>query len=114
MLHQVGVSFDLYYDARKHKIKMKFIAFIVTGKRENLTTMAAVFFFVTAHIKYRGADKSLAQPWTEKCCSDQTYNTVTRHVVQTTGTYSCCLYAISLDILLYVLVAVACFLPGSD
>ena len=21
MLHQVGVSFDLYYDARKHKIK---------------------------------------------------------------------------------------------
>jgi hypothetical protein len=21
-LHQVGVSFDLYYDARKHKIKM--------------------------------------------------------------------------------------------
>ena len=22
MLHQVGVSFDLYYDARKHKIKM--------------------------------------------------------------------------------------------
>ena len=24
MLHQVGVSFDLYYDARKHKIKMYF------------------------------------------------------------------------------------------
>jgi hypothetical protein len=23
VLHQVGVSFDLYYDARKHKIKMK-------------------------------------------------------------------------------------------
>ena len=23
MLHQVGVSFDLYYDARKHKIKME-------------------------------------------------------------------------------------------
>ena len=23
MLHQVGVSFDLYYDARKHKIKMQ-------------------------------------------------------------------------------------------
>ena len=22
MLHQVGVSFDLYYDARKHKIKI--------------------------------------------------------------------------------------------
>ena len=24
MLHQVGVSFDLYYDARKHKIKIYF------------------------------------------------------------------------------------------
>ena len=24
MLHQVGVSFDLYYDARKHKIKTPF------------------------------------------------------------------------------------------
>jgi len=23
VLHQVGVSFDLYYDARKHKIKTK-------------------------------------------------------------------------------------------
>jgi hypothetical protein len=23
VLHQVGVSFDLYYDARKHKIKKK-------------------------------------------------------------------------------------------
>jgi len=23
VLHQVGVSFDLYYDARKHKIKIK-------------------------------------------------------------------------------------------
>jgi hypothetical protein len=25
MLHQVGVSFDLYYDARKHKIKIKIL-----------------------------------------------------------------------------------------
>jgi len=25
VLHQVGVSFDLYYDARKHKIKIKYI-----------------------------------------------------------------------------------------
>jgi len=24
VLHQVGVSFDLYYDARKHKIKIKY------------------------------------------------------------------------------------------
>ena len=26
MLHQVGVSFDLYYDARKHKIKMWYMS----------------------------------------------------------------------------------------
>ena len=26
MLHQVGVSVDLYYDARKHKIKMYYTA----------------------------------------------------------------------------------------
>ena len=25
MLHQVGVSFDLYYDARKHKIKKSLV-----------------------------------------------------------------------------------------
>jgi hypothetical protein len=24
-LHQVGVSFDLYYDARKHRIKIYFL-----------------------------------------------------------------------------------------
>ena len=29
VLHQVGVSFDLYYDARKHKIKMKCILVVV-------------------------------------------------------------------------------------
>jgi hypothetical protein len=25
VLHQVGVSFDLHYDARKHKIKISFV-----------------------------------------------------------------------------------------
>ena len=25
VLHQVGVSFDLYYDARKHKIKINYL-----------------------------------------------------------------------------------------
>jgi len=29
VLHQVGVSFDLYYDARKHKIKT--FSFCVSG-----------------------------------------------------------------------------------
>ena len=28
MLHQVGVSFDLYYDARKHKIKTFQVAWV--------------------------------------------------------------------------------------
>ena len=31
VLHQVGVSFDLYYDARKHKIKIKICVFVVTN-----------------------------------------------------------------------------------
>ena len=31
MLHQVGVSFDLHYDARKHKIKTLNITLHVTG-----------------------------------------------------------------------------------
>ena len=30
MLHQVGVSFDLYYDARKHKIKIRMDQFVNT------------------------------------------------------------------------------------
>ena len=29
MLHQVGVSFVLYYDARKHKIKKKLCEYII-------------------------------------------------------------------------------------
>ena len=28
MLHRVGVSFDLYYDARKHKIKICFVSHV--------------------------------------------------------------------------------------
>jgi len=31
VLHQVGVSFDLYYDARKHKIKKKQV-FLTSAK----------------------------------------------------------------------------------
>ena len=30
MLHQVGVSFDLYYDARKHKIKIKTLVLLTS------------------------------------------------------------------------------------
>jgi hypothetical protein len=33
VLHQVGVSFDLYYDARKHKIKI----YSLSVRRENLS-----------------------------------------------------------------------------
>jgi len=65
--------------------------------------------------KYRGADKSLARPWKETSYSDQDYTHYTKtRDVQTTGIYSCCLYVTSLGIVGIVLVAVACFLPGSD
>jgi len=65
---------------------------------------------------YRGADKSLVRPLKETSYSDQDLQHYTKtYGVQTTGIYSCCLYAISLgtSIVLYVLVAVAYFLPGS-
>jgi len=47
---------------------------------------------------YRGADKFLVRPLKETSYSDQDlqHNTKT-YGVQTTGIYSCCLYAISLD-----------------
>jgi len=58
---------------------------------------------------YTGADKSLARPY-----SDQDLQHFTKtYGVQTTGTYSCCFYAVSLGIVLQVLVAVTCFIPGS-
>jgi len=43
MLHQVGVSFDLYYDARKHKIKIYTIhSAQVSIKLVSVLTAAAV------------------------------------------------------------------------
>ena len=33
MLHQVGVSFDLYYDARKHKIKKNRFEFLSLSRK---------------------------------------------------------------------------------
>ena len=50
---------------------------------------------------YRSADKSLAQPWKETSYSDQDLQHYTKtYGLQTTGIYSCCLYAISLGIVL--------------
>ena len=41
---------------------------------------------------YRGADKSLAQPWKERSYSDQDLQHYTKtYDVQTTAIYSCCL-----------------------
>ena len=34
MLHQVGVSFELYYDARKHKIKI-WVELVTEGKQNS-------------------------------------------------------------------------------
>ena len=45
MLHQVGVSFDLYYDARKHKIKKKrqFILYNALQKNSRFAMNILVF-----------------------------------------------------------------------
>jgi len=64
-----------------------------------------------------GADKSLARPWKETSYSDQDLQHYTKmYGVQTTAIYSCCLTVVctplSLGIVLQVLVAVACLLPG--
>ena len=37
MLHQVGVSFDLYYDARKHKINICLFGLIIYVRKELIT-----------------------------------------------------------------------------
>jgi len=52
-------------------------------------------------ITYRVADKSLARPWKETSYSNQDLQHCTNtYGVQTTGIYSCCLYAISLGTVL--------------
>jgi len=49
----------------------------------------------------RGADKSLARTWKETSYSDQDLQDHTNTCgVQTTAIYSCCLYAVSLGIVL--------------
>ena len=53
MLHQVGVSFDLYYDARKNKIKIKpvlyslyrvicLIEYLGNSTKDNLTSFGSL------------------------------------------------------------------------
>jgi len=59
----------------------------------------AAFIFVCSYYIYRGADKSLARPWKKTSYSDQDLQHYTEiYGVQTTGIYSCCLYATSLSI----------------
>ena len=45
MLHQVGVSFDLYYDARKHKIKKKYIYIGLTCAVEPACSLTRIASF---------------------------------------------------------------------
>ena len=72
------------------------------------------YFTLELVLLYWGADKSLARPWKERSYSDQDLQHYTKtYGVQTTGIYSCYLYAVSVGIVLWVLVAVASFLPGS-
>jgi len=50
---------------------------------------------------YRGADKSLVRPWKETSYRDQDLKHYTKtYGIQTIAIYSCCLYAISLGIVL--------------
>ena len=50
---------------------------------------------------YRGFDKSLARPWKETSYSDQDLQHYTKaYGVQTAAIYCCCLYAVSLGIVL--------------
>ena len=47
MLHQVGVSFDLYYDARKHKIKIYY--FVHFNALSVLITSRHLLDWITLH-----------------------------------------------------------------
>jgi len=50
---------------------------------------------------YRGADKSLTQPWNETSYSDKDLQYYTKtNGVQTAGIYCCYLYAVSIGIVL--------------
>ena len=49
---------------------------------------------------YRGADKSLARPWKETSYSEQDLQHYTKTYGVQTGIHCCCLYALSLGIVL--------------
>jgi len=64
-------------------------------------TNVCMYFEILFTSDKGGADKSLARPWKETSYSDQDLQHSTKNYgVQTTGTYSCCLYIISLGIVL--------------
>ena len=48
MLHQVGVSFDLYYDARKHKIKIHYRAHNSPPLPDQLRPRPPILFTLTS------------------------------------------------------------------
>ena len=65
MLHQVGVSFDLYYDARKHRIKtVSIYLYAVNTNTKCSGSMPFVRIFIirthsAAHVNYRGERESV-------------------------------------------------------
>ena len=59
MLHEVGVSFDLYYDARKHKIK-KSAGLILTLKGDQMQSSLRV-------VACDDERSSHLEVWTEMC-----------------------------------------------
>ena len=55
MLHPVCVSFDLYYDARKHKIRIKGVSFQLFFTGHSLGSwLAQVTTFTTEYLKRDG------------------------------------------------------------
>jgi len=70
-------------------------------KDGDTTEISSLYVMVTNAICTRVVDMSLARSWKGTSYSDQylQHNTKT-YGVQTTGIYSCCLYAISLGVVL--------------
>ena len=55
MLHQVGVSFDLYCDARKHKIKKKIFVKMHRLRYFKIAAIGVIQYYIIVYI-IRAAD----------------------------------------------------------
>ena len=51
MLHQVGVSFDLYYDARKHKIKILYVIVTINWNVKEISTERTALRLINSNMQ---------------------------------------------------------------